>query len=421
MKIKKVPVKVISITFIIYMLSLLVLTNSCERNEEPPRSQILTSTSWSLTEGACSSIDDEEYCIVKFNLNGTLTESGSVLGYTTWSLADDDETLVLDWDEYKILSLSATELKIRYKGAILACQLSFKPVSSFRAATIGVSALKKTTATLHATVRTTIQSTTMVFEYGISASYGQTVSVITSIIPGANPNIVSASVSGLLPGTVHHYRIKASNSSETFYGKDLTFRTYNTETVQDIDGNDYNTVTIGSNVWMAENLKVTKFNDGESISLITDGTAWGELTSPAYCWYDNDAVTFKNNYGALYNWYTVSKGNLCPAGWHIPTIQEWNTFTNNLGQNAGGKLKESGTDHWITFDKYATNESGFSALPGGWRTDYDTFSGFGDMAYWWLNSADNPLSAWYAVIFYNTATPSIMLKEYGCSVRCVRN
>jgi len=403
------------------MLSLMMFLHSCECNDELSKSQLLTSTSWSMTEGACSPIDDEEYCIVKFNPDGTFTESGSLLGYTSWYLTDNDETLVLDGDKYKIIALSETELKIRWKDAILVCQVSFKPSSPFKATTVGVSALTKTSATLYATVRTTLLPTSMVFEYGTSASYGQTLSVTSNIVPGTTSNIVTASVTGLTPGTVYHYRIKASNSSKTFYGLDLVFRTYNAETVNDIDGNNYNTVTYGSKVWMAENLKVTKFNDGELIPLVTDGTAWGELSTPGYCWYDNDAVTYKDNYGALYNWYTVSTGRLCPAGWHVPNIQEWNSLLNNLGQNSGGKLKEAGTDHWLMFDKYATNESGFSALPVGWRTDYDTFSGFGDLVYFWSSSEDNPVSSWYFGIFFNTATTSIMVKEYGCSVRCIKN
>jgi uncharacterized protein (TIGR02145 family) len=401
------------------MLALLMLANSCESNEELTRSQILTSTSWSMTDFGCSSIEDEEYCIVKFNSNGTFTESGGLLGYSSWSLTDNEETLVLGAHKYKIIELSETELKIRWKDDFLACPVSFMPISLSKATTIGVSALTKTSAMLHATVRTPLSSTTMTFEYGTSASYGQTISVTNSIIPGVISNTVSSFVSGLTPQTVYHYRIKAINSSETFNGQDLTFRTHNAETVTDINGNSYTTITIGSIVWMTENLKVTKFNDGTSIPLITDGTSWGELTTPGYCWYDNDSTTYKNNYGALYNWFAVSTGKLCPAGWHIPNIQEWNNLMNYLGQNAGGKLKEAATDHWIFFDKHATNESGFSALAGGWRTDYDTFSGLGDMGYWWSRSADNPLSAWYLYLFPNSAATSIMVKEYGCSIRCI--
>ena len=403
------------------IIALLLFTNSCCEKDELTSRQMLTLTSWSMTQGGCEIINDEEYCVVKFNPNGTFSESGGLLGYTSWSLKDNDETLVLGQDEYKILELSETELKIRWKDDFWACALSFKPIASSKAITIGVSALAKNSAIFHGIVRTTISTITVTFEYGTSMTYGQTISATINITPWEKPNIFTASVTGLTTGTVYHYRIKAVISSDIFYGQDLTFRTYNAETVSDINGNVYNTVTIGSKVWMAENLKVTKYKDGKSIPLIADGTAWGELTTPAYCWYDNDSVAYKNDYGALYNWFTVSTGNLCPTGWHVPTIQEWNTLTNYLGQNAGGKLKETGTNHWLFFDKNATNESSFSALPGGWRTDYDTFSGFGELGYWWSSSEDNPLSSWYQYIMGNNTLVSIMVLEYGCSVRCIKD
>ena len=400
---------------------LLMLAHGCECDKELTRSEILTGTLWRLSEAACSSIDDEEYCVVKFNSDGSFDESFAALGYTTWALTDNDETLVLDWDAFKIISLSGNELRIRYRDAILACQISFVPASSSSATTTGVSLLSGNSAKLYASVRSTMPVTSVMFEYGTAASYGQSVPVISSFTAGVTPNIINAAVSGLSPGSVYHYRIRASNSSETFYGKDLTFRTFNAETVLDINGNVYNTVTIGSEIWMAENLKVTRFNDGEPIPLVTDGAAWGELSSPAYCWYDNDAVTYKNDYGALYNWYTVSKGGLCPAGWHVPTNQEFIGLTGSLGQNAADKLKEAGQDHWISFDNKGSNESGFSALPGGWRTDYDTFSDSGFTVCMWSSTEDNPLSSWYFRILSNTATTTIMVKEYGCSVRCIKN
>ncbi len=401
--------------------SVAMLANSCERHEELARMQILISTSWSMTEYGCSIIDDEEYCIVKFNSNGTFESSGDLPGYNSWYLADNDETLVLNSDRYKIITISENELRIKWKDAIFVCPLSFIPAPPFKATTIGVSDLTMTSATLIGAIRTSVQPATVAFEYGSNASYGQTVTVTNNIIPGLTSNIVDVSILNLTPATEYHYRIKTSNSEETFYGQDLTFRTLNAVTVSDIDGNEYTTITNGSKVWMAENLEVTKFNDGEPIPLITDGTAWGESDTPAYCWYDNDEAKYKDKYGALYNWFAVSNGKLCPAGWHVPNIQEWNDLLNSLGQNAGGKLKEAGTDHWVFFDKSATNESGFSILPGGWRTDYDTFSGSGDIAYLWSSSEDNSLCAWYINMFPAFLSTSIMVKEYGCSVRCIKN
>src|SRR5450759_4787246 len=116
------------------------------------------------------------------------------------------------------------------------------------------------------------------------------------------------------------------------------------QTVKDIDGNVYKTVTIGKQVWMVENLKTTKYNDGITIPLVIDNTAWTDLITPKYSWFNND-IANKEVYGALYNWYTVNTNKLCPKGWHIPTDEEWTTLTTYLGGEgvAGGKLKETGT------------------------------------------------------------------------------
>ena len=154
--------------------------------------------------------------------------------------------------------------------------------------------------------------------------------------------------------------------------KDLEKTAVENNTVSDADGNTYKTVVIGAQTWFAENLKTTKFKDGTAIALVTDNTAWKNLTTPAYCWYNN-SVSNKTTYGALYNWYTVSTANLCPAGWHVPSDSEWKILTDFLkgASTAGIKLKEAGTTHWNSPNTGATNESGFTALPGGYRDGYN--------------------------------------------------
>jgi len=111
------------------------------------------------------------------------------------------------------------------------------------------------------------------------------------------------------------------------------------------NGYNYKTVKIGSQWWFAENLQTTQYNDGTSISNVTDWFAWRTLTTDAYCWYNNDAATYRNLYGALYNWYAVKTGKLCPSGWHVPSNDEWTILSDYLGGGnvAGGKLKETGT------------------------------------------------------------------------------
>lgn len=164
--------------------------------------------------------------------------------------------------------------------------------------------------------------------------------------------------------------------------------------VTDIDGNIYHTVQIGTQIWMVENLKTTKFNDGTTIPLVTDNIAWSKLTTPAYCWNKN-IENNKDTYGALYNWYAVNTGKLCPKGWHVPTDNDWTILANYLGgetydnknieSKTGGKLKESGTIHWSSPNEGATNETGFTGLPGGSRAYYKgDFNEIGTMGDWWL-------------------------------------
>jgi uncharacterized protein (TIGR02145 family) len=195
--------------------------------------------------------------------------------------------------------------------------------------------------------------------------------------------------------------------------------------LSDIDGNSYNTVVIGDQIWMAENLKTTKYNDGTSIPLVTDYTEWSNLNSQGYCWYDNDQSTYGNTYGALYNWYTVNTGNLCPAGWHVPTDEEWTTLITYLGGEdvAGGFLKETGTTHWNS-PNTGTNQTGFTAVPGGYRYyNGGSFNTIGFYGYWWSATEYSSTDAWYRSMTYDfsSVTRSGLNKQFGFSVRCLRD
>jgi uncharacterized protein (TIGR02145 family) len=195
-------------------------------------------------------------------------------------------------------------------------------------------------------------------------------------------------------------------------------------TVTDVDGNIYHTVTIGTQTWMVENLKTTKCNDGTAIPLVTDTTAWHILATPGYCWYNNDSAAYGNDYGALYNWFAVNTGKLAPKGWHVPTDAEWTTLTTYLGgeSNAGLPLKD--TTHWSS-PNYATNTSGFSALPGGYRNFYGTFYSIGTNGYWWSSTAygEGATYSWSRFMYYNFSdvnrySSSVTL---GFSVRCIKD
>lgn len=195
------------------------------------------------------------------------------------------------------------------------------------------------------------------------------------------------------------------------------------KTITDIDGNVYHTVTIGEQVWLIENLKTTKLNDGTSIPNVTDRSTWANSKSPGYCWYNND-VTNKNTYGALYNWHTINTAKLAPKGWHVPTDEEWTTLITFLGDGnvVGDKLKQTGTVYWSP-NTGSTNETNFTALPGGSRVYGGSFGGIENYGNWWSSSERDANSAWY---YYMNSNYSYVRRQpsdkyYGYSVRCIRN
>jgi len=198
-------------------------------------------------------------------------------------------------------------------------------------------------------------------------------------------------------------------------------------TVKDADGNEYSTVKIGAQIWMKENLKTTKYNDGSTIADHGDDrTGWMTTTSGAYAWYNNDN-TNKSMYGALYNGYAVSTDRLCPAGWHVPAIDKWLVLLNYLGgvDIAGGKLKEKGTTHWQSPNTSATDEFGFTALPGGRRDNIGWYDLKGNQGWWW-SSTDNTTDPGYSShVYIDNAEAGIyyysLEKTYGLSVRCLKD
>lgn len=191
----------------------------------------------------------------------------------------------------------------------------------------------------------------------------------------------------------------------------------------DIDGNVYKTVTIDSRIWMAENLKTTRYNDGGGIPLTTDANVWNNLASDGFCWYNNDA-SYKDTYGALYNGYAVATGNLCPSGWHVPSIEEWRELSRLLGDSAkaGSKMKEAGTDHWLP-PNTSNNSSGFNALPSGIRYFEGTYSSINTYAGIWSSSEVAQGDIWCAGLYYAESSLSLnhKNKKYGFSVRCIKD
>ncbi|HWR99761.1 MAG TPA: fibrobacter succinogenes major paralogous domain-containing protein, partial [Prolixibacteraceae bacterium] len=250
-------------------------------------------------------------------------------------------------------------------------------------------------------------------------------------------------LNGLFPTTTYYVRAYAKNSAGIAYGNELSFTTseispiiFNTGltygSVTDIDGNKYKTIRIGTQVWMAENLKTTRYNNGSPIPNVTGDTEWKNLVSGGYCWYNTDPSNFKDTYGALYNWYAViDNSKICPTGWKVPNSAEWKILASNLGGEgvAGGKMKETGTAHWISPNGGASNESGFTGLPGGGRYTGTTsrFLTLGSYGTWW--SSTSSYQGGLGADYFSTDSYSSVgylsddwqaFKSSGLSVRCLK-
>ncbi|NOX65592.1 MAG: hypothetical protein GXO85_07285 [Chlorobi bacterium] len=228
----------------------------------------------------------------------------------------------------------------------------------------------------------------------------------------------------------------ACSENSTEPKDDIKQNTNVSGTVTDIEGNVYKTVKIGSQWWMAENLKVTKYRNNETISKITDNSEWQNLSTGAFCSYENDDANIKV-YGLLYNWFAV-KRDLAPKGWHIPSDDDWKELEMYLGMSRasvdtifqrgsdeGGKLKETGTTYWQSPNKGATNEINFSALPAGFRSRFGQFGYIGASSTFWSSTAYNINDPWLRTLG-NTVSTILRERVYGqngsgYSVRCVKD
>jgi uncharacterized protein (TIGR02145 family) len=242
-------------------------------------------------------------------------------------------------------------------------------------------------------------------------------------------------VTGLTNGTSYTFTVVATNSvgssvASTVSSAVIPFFLCGTNTVSDIDGNAYNTVLIGTQCWTKENLKTSRYRNGGLIPNVTDGTAWINLTTGAWSYYNND-VSNNAIYGKLYNWYTTLGDTLCPTGWGVPTDAEWTTLTTYLGGEsvAGGKMKTIGTAYWESPNTGAINLSGFSALPGGYRNNFGgSFSGsFSNIridAFFWSATENVSSHAWLRNLFNDYGDVDRnhdFNKSVGASVRCLRD
>jgi uncharacterized protein (TIGR02145 family) len=261
---------------------------------------------------------------------------------------------------------------------------------------------------------------------------------------GSGLGSYTSTLTGLVAGATYYVRAYAINSAGTAYGNQVQFTAAgggggivsNPGAGVTFGGYTYATVVLGNGQeWMAENLRTTTYANGDPIPNVTDGNAWIQLTTGAWAHYENNA-SYENPYGKLYNWYAVADPrNVCPAGWHVPTDAEWNTLVGYLDPTyypnangsqsvtAGGKMKSMGMQYWI-LNEGATNESGFSGLPGGGRNlDNGNFYSLGSYGYWWSASESGAEFAWFRYLTNDDAVigRGSIYDRYGFSVRCLRD
>lgn len=254
-------------------------------------------------------------------------------------------------------------------------------------------------------------------------------------IDGSGTGSFSSNLTGLLVSSTYYLRAYATNSAGTAYGNELSF--YNIISNPGLgvtfDGYTYSSVVLGNGQeWMAENLRTTVYANGDTIPHVVVESEWVNLSIGAWVHYNNDSL-YENPYGKLYNWYTVDDSrNVCPTGWHVPSDVEWTTFITYLDLNggatntnfAGGKMKSTGTQYWTDPNTEATNESGFSALPGGYYSfNIGDFVQIGNEGDWWSSTPQNTYEAWcrFLVDHNGGAYRYFDHKRNGFSVRCLKD
>ena len=289
-----------------------------------------------------------------------------------------------------------------------------------------------------------------IIDYGFcwSTSDGPTLANKSMASQYLTDSIHGLNITGLNTNTTYYLRSYLTSTSGTSYGNQVSFTTkpatahtfFNPDltyhVISDIDGNSYKTIQIGTQEWMAENIKTSRLNDGTAIPLITDAEVWRYLKTPGYCWYENNESVFKNIYGAYYNWYAVNTEKLCPTGWHVPNEDDWKVLKISLGMTPeqaamegfqgtiGSKIKETGTFNWVEGSSEANNESGFTALPGSCRLDDGRFFGEGQGAGWWSATVSSNPYSWSHWVPCNKSwihRSGMLGQTYGLNVRCIKN
>ncbi|MGE5457941.1 MAG: FISUMP domain-containing protein, partial [Methanococcaceae archaeon] len=381
-----------------------------------------------VTSDGGSFISEEGICI-STSSNPTTSDSKIILNYHTIGVFTIPITNLVQNTTYYVRAYATNKVGTAYGE-----QISFKTLPSY--------GLDVTTAPI------SFSSQIGATGGGSVASDGAAVITERGICISVNPNPVisdrkivtsgsigsfDSDITGLTANTTYYVRAFATNTLGTTYGREVFFSTKGESgTITDIEGNIYSTIEIGAQIWMTENLRTTKYSDGSSIPNVTDDDTWGAQTSGSFCWYNND-ISNKNVYGGLYNHFAVTDlRHLCPTGWHIPSSEEWKNMSSYIeGSNwwsiippvtNGEKLRETGTVHWDAPNSGASNTSGFTAVPGGFRTSDGYFVGKGMVGEYWFDFSysDDP----YDLSQIFSVSQGLLQMPYaynidGHSVRCI--
>jgi uncharacterized protein (TIGR02145 family) len=325
----------------------------------------------------------------------------------------------------------------------IGCKKDDAPVIPATLSTAEVTDVKITTATCGGEV--TNEGGMTLTERGICYSTTQNPTVDNNkVVASGSTGNFSSSITGLTGNLTYYVRAYAINSAGTTYGNEISFRTF---AAMDGDGNGYYSVNIGGKEWLTENLKTTKYNDGTNIPPVSISADWAALTTPGFCWYNNDVVN-KDKYGALYNWYafdpsiTATK-NISPVGWHVATLQDWTDLRVYLNDNAynydgsttGNNIAKSicALTDWTASTTAGAvgnsdypamrNKTGFTGLPGGLRQPSGTFQDINNSALWWTSYDVDAAQGWGPYIGYSATSIFDWYKDkkLGLSVRCVKD